>query len=266
MNQAMLTAEQLIRQLRAPDQTGMGRVESADAGAYNLDRLASLDAAAQTIRVWDSTVIPGNLQTPSYSGAVIEAAHPKLPHYEVRRRVVLKEQRSRAFLKRTFDERLKQAWFVIGERAITQCIHGEIDAHGLQLWHLLRLGAHAKVVIQVLPEKKVTPGLADQFALYGLDEGHRVGYVETIMGSWYSTRIDDVAKLHSTFSDIASEAMSPLSTAHFIREVLSSWRSEKKESPEGTEEETSSSPRTAGQVTTALESQDMARTRHRMEP
>jgi hypothetical protein len=264
----METAEQLIRQLRAPDQQGAGRAETAENGPSNINRLADLDAAAVTIRAWDSTVIPGNLQTPAYSDAVIRAAHPKLPAMEVRRRVLRKEERAKAFLRRTFDETLVHARFIIGERAITQCVNlgdgGE--THMRQLWHLSRLAAHEKITIQVLPENIVTPGLADQFTLYGLDENHRVGYVETIMGAWYSTRLEDVAKLHSVFSDIAREAMSPTSTRQFIREVLGSWRSAKRESPGSTEENPSSSALTVERVTSALESQEQARAPWRTEP
>ncbi|MFD7570685.1 DUF5753 domain-containing protein [Streptomyces sp. NPDC059810] len=251
-----VNAQEIVKNLRAPDQRNMGRIETAEVGADNLNRLSSLDAVATTIRVFDSNVIPGNLQTPDYSASVIRAAHPKLPHYEVRRRVLIKEERARAFLRRTFDEDLIGAWFVIGERAITRCINMEDEGnmHALQLRHLLMLATHGKISIQVMPEKVVTPALAEQFALYGMDDDQRVGYVETIMGSWYSTRLEDVAKLHSTFSDIVREAMSPDSTQMFIREVLASWRSAKNESPALTEDTRSSSAPSRPQETTALES------------
>lgn len=264
----MQTAEELIRQLRAPDQRGVGRVDAAENGPSNINRLAELDETAATIRVWDSTIIPGNLQTPEYSEAVIRAAHPRMPDYEVRRRMYRKEQRARAFLRRTFDPDAGTAWYVIGERAITQCIHLDEDSslHIGQLWHLTRIAAHQRVILQVLPDSVVTPNLADQFTLYGLDENHRVGYVETIMGSWYSTRIDDVTKLQATFIEIMGEAMSPTSTRQFIREVLGSWRSLKKESPEPTEGNPSSSAPSHERVMNALESQDRARPAHRTEP
>jgi hypothetical protein len=244
----------------------MGRAETAENGASNLDRLAQLDATAATIRVFDSTVIPGNLQTPAYSAAVIEAAHPRMGPMEVRRRVLLKDQRGKAFLRRTFDASLVTAWFVIGERAITRCLDDEDESHAVQLRHIATLAAHERLVVQVLPDRLVTPGLADQFALYGLDGEHRVGYVETIMGSWYSTRLEDVAHLHSTFSDIAREAMSPSATRTFIREALTSWRSARKASPESTEEHRSCSRHTPGRETTALESQERARPSWRSEP
>lgn len=264
----MQTAEELIRALRSPDQRGVGRAETADSGPSNINRLADLDATAVTIRVWDSTVIPGNLQTPEYSEAVIRAAHPRMPEYEVRRRVLRKERRVQAFLRRTFEMDLWSAWFIIGERAITKCLHPDVDseAHMRQLRHLLNMSAHGKINLQVLPEGVVTPGLADQFTLYRLDEDNRVGYVETIMGAWYSTRDDDVAKLHSTFSNIAREAMRPTSTRNFIRGVLGSWRSVRRESPESTEGNLSSSAPTARPETSALESLERPRAPWRSEP
>lgn len=276
MESDSMRASMLINQLRAPDQRGMGRIETVESGAANIDRLAALDEAAATIRVWDSSIIPGNLQLPAYSAAVIHAAHPKLPHYEVRRRVLLKDMKARTFLSRTFDPELRTASFVIGERAIITCMNledrGEI--HAAQLRHLLTLSASDKVSIQVLPGTVVPPGLADQFALYSLDAEHRVGYIETIMGAWYSSRLDDVAKLFSTYSDIEKEAMSPESTRQFLREVLTSWRSKKKMSPAPTEERGSSSPPTPGPIASgyldrariAQEPQDHTRAPWRMEP
>jgi hypothetical protein len=264
----MHTAKELIRALRAPDQQGMGRIEASDTGPSNINRLADLDAVATHIRVWDDTVIPGNLQTPDYSTAVIRAAHPRLSQMEVERRMLRKEMRARAFLRRTFDENLTYAWFIIGERAITQAVRLDDDGetHAKQLWHLTRLAAHSKIMMQVLPQGVVTPGLAGQFSLYTLDEHTRVGYVETIMGSWYSTSLEDMAKLHSTFTEIGSAAMSPSKSRTFIGEVLSTWRSARTASPERTEENASSSPRTPARVTSALESQDSPRAPHRMEP
>lgn len=264
----MQTAEELIRALRSPDQRGAGRAETADSGPSNINRLADLDAQALTIRVWDSTIIPGNLQSPAYSDAVIRAAHPHMPSFERRRRVIQKEIRARAFLRRTFQEDLWSAWFLIGERAITKCVHPDTDAevHMRQLRHLLMLSAHEKINIQVLPDDVVTPGLADQFTLYRLDEDHRVGYVETIMGAWYSTRPEDVTKLHSTFSDISGAAMRPSSTRQFIREVLGSWRSASRKSIESGEENPSSSAPTARPETSASESLERLRASWRTEP
>lgn len=231
-----MPVDQLIRNLRARDQRGMGRVEQLDSGVESIDRLAALEAKAATIRAWDHQVIPGLLQTPRYSAGVIQAANPRLPAMEVRRRMLLKSARTEAFLSRTMSPDPAMAWFVIGESAIVHSLH-DLDAHALQLRHILTMSAHAKVMIQVLPASIVPPGLAEHFTLYGLkdcaeDEDtdgpsvmRRIGFLETIMGDWYSTRLDDLARLHSSFSELMREAMSPEASRTFIREVLGTWRS-----------------------------------------
>lgn len=258
----MSSTEDLIRQLRAPDQRGMGRIEEAEYGVPNVERLTRIDNAAVTIRSWNSRCIPGLLQTPEYAMALTEAINPHLPMMEVRRRTLLKSARTQAFMRRTLTGDLRLACFLVGEEGI---IHSTQDtnAHAMQLRHLLMMSAHEKVMIQVLPGHKIPPALSDHFLLWGLEEEtsdpdgpkipkQRMGYIETIMGGWYSTRLDDMARMHSGFSDMIREAMSPEDSRTFIREVLNSWRAvQSRTSPEPTLEPRSSSPAT--HRTTALE-------------
>ncbi|MEW1547556.1 DUF5753 domain-containing protein [Streptomyces tsukubensis] len=251
--------QEIIRTLRAPDQQGMGRlIDTVEYGSENLDRLTRLDAVAHTVRVWDGSTIPGVLQTPGYSARVIAAAHPRLDGHEIRRRVVIKDRRAKEFLRRILNPgELHMAYFAIGEEAILRCVNAAEDGgetHAAQLRHLVELSKHPRIAIRMLPEFTMVPGGAHQFALYGLDDALRIGYVETIMGSWYSTRPEDIARLHSTFSDIMAETMSPVETRHFVGEVLDSWQSAKRTSRALTEESTSSSPPTRRRATTASES------------
>ncbi|MFJ5950710.1 DUF5753 domain-containing protein [Streptomyces noursei] len=253
----MSHVDELIENLRAPDQRGMGRVERVENGVTSIDRLAALEAHAKTIRAWDQQAIPGLLQTPRYSAAVIQVANPRLPAMEVRRRMLLKSARTEAFLTRTRVRGLGMAWFVIGESAIVHSFRDQEETHALQLRHLLTMSGHAKVMIQVLPAHKIPAGLADHFTLYGLEEDKadpdtgsrlptkRVGFLETIMGDWYSTRLDDLAALHSAFSELIRDAMTPEASRTFIREVLASWRAtQRTTSPEPTMGNPSSSPAT----------------------
>lgn len=261
----MQTAEELIRYLRAPDQRGVGRVESTESGGPNIERLAQLDAQALTIRAWDSTLVPGNFQTPRYSEAILRAAQPHLNGFERRRRVILKEQRARALLRRLEShENPPRVYVAVGERALTHPVGVSEEVHREQLQHLLEVSERRTLSLQVMPDN-VRP-LTDQFTVFALDADHRVGYVETILGSWYSTRLEDVARLHSAFSDIGREAMSRQKTRAFIGEVLGSWRSAKRKSRARTEENGSSSPRSPGRETSASESQERPRAPWRSEP
>jgi Domain of unknown function (DUF5753) len=252
---AVTTADELIRHLRAPDQRGTGRVEEAEYGVPNVERLTRIDQSAKTLRSWNSRCIPGLLQTNEYTMGLTQVTNPHLPLMEVRRRTLLKSARTQAFMRRTMTGELGVAWFVIGEQGI---IHSTRDtnAHAKQLRHLLTMSAHAKVMIQVLPAHKIPPALSDHFLLWSLEDENtdpdgpripprRMGYIETIMGGWYSTRLDDVARMHSAFSDMIREAMTPEESRTFIREVLSTWHTlQSRTSPEPTMEPGSSSPAT----------------------
>lgn len=224
--------QEIIRTLRAPDQQGMGRLADGTVqyGDQNLDRLAQLDAVAHTVRVWDRWTVPGVLQTPDYSAQIIRTAHPDIDHDELVRRVIAKDRRAKEFLRRILHAgELSMAYFVIGEEAILRCANAEVDGgagHALQLQHLVELSHHPRIALRMMPEFAVIPYNATQFALYALDDGLRVGYVETIMGSWYSTQTEDIARMHSCFSDVMGAAMNSQATRQFIEEVLETWRNE----------------------------------------
>ncbi|WP_202534753.1 DUF5753 domain-containing protein [Streptomyces sp. SID3212] len=217
----------------------------------NIDRLSALDQAALTVRTWDSTVIPGNLQIMRYSERIIKAAHPRMASIELRRRVLLKDRRSKEFLRRCLTDEFEAAYFVIGERAITSGLSDGADAHVVQLMHILELSKHDKISIQVLPDIEVVPHLASSFMMYGFGGKDRVGYVETIMGSYYSSRLEAMAGLHSAFSDIVSVSMSQSHTRDFIKEALTSWQTARKQSLEHTRGSRSRSPHTPLRETTA---------------
>lgn len=229
-------ADELTKQLRAPDQRGCGRVHQVEAGVDNIDRLAALDAVATAIREWSGTIIPGNLQTIAYSEAVIRGSNVKLPAHEMRRRVLLKSGRSQAF---GHNADLEYACFILGERSIVNAITSDA-LHIAQLRYLLLLSQQHRMVIRVMPDGPV-PGMADSFSLYRLDVENRVGYVETAMGAWYSTRGDDTLHLSRIFDEIRRVALSPPSTERFIKGVMESWPSRKTPSPDRSPESRSSS-------------------------
>lgn len=228
----MPEVEQLVRRLRADDQRGMGRAETMASGISSIDRLAELEAEATTFKAFDHQVIPALLQTPEYSAAVIRAAHPNLSDNEIEYRAVLKMGRVQQFLTRTMNPAVSgfgRACFVIGEQAILAALRNRVHIQAGQLRHLLMMSANERLSIQVLPTYIVPNGFAEHFTLYGFmpnGDGStaRVGFLETIMGDWYSTKLADVTKLSSTFNELSAEAMSAGKSRRFIREVLQSWR------------------------------------------
>lgn len=211
-------SEQILRALRAPDMTHMGRV-AGGMGADATDRLAGLDDQAETIRAWSPLLIPGLLQTSHYAAAAIRSRTPSLPESEVYRRVESRMLRADRFLsQQARPERF--AWFIVGEAAVTAPICGK-PAYLEQLSHLLEVTRrYPRLVIQILPDDASTAGTIEPFSIHALESGPRVGHLETLVGGWYTAEPEDVSRLHQAFSTVGKFALSPGSTRTAIGEVI----------------------------------------------
>ncbi|MDH2390432.1 DUF5753 domain-containing protein [Streptomyces sp. HNM0663] len=224
-----MRTEELIGLLRAPDQSGQGRVEQTAYGGPNIERLAALDAHASSLRSYSLLTVPGLLQDPEYGMHVIRAALPRLPDHELRRRVLMKSARAVSFLERARRGEVRAA-FVLGEQSLAHAPGLDaVEAHRKQLRRLLAMTDIHSLSVQILPFHTVPPQFASQFSLWAFaKEPDReaelarkaVGYCESIMGGSYSTRLDDMATMHSTFADLVSLAWPPSRSRSHIAELL----------------------------------------------
>lgn len=203
----------------------MGRVDDPlPSGPTNVHRLAALDAESLRVRFWDYFVIPGPLQTAEYSAALIRGADPTASRYDVDHRVAVKQSRARAFLSRERMIGTRIAWVVIGEHAITHAVSNDWNMHVRQLQHLLAVCDHDRIELGIVPEVASAIGQHPSFALYDLSDDTRVGYVESILGSFYSWREEYTRKMHVAFNDLRRIAVSPEGAQEMIRGVLESWQ------------------------------------------
>lgn len=207
--------------LRAADQQRMGKV-AGGMGADATDRLADLDDCSTAYRSWSPSLIPGALQTPGYAAGAIKDRTPSLDAHEIARRVTSRRRRTEAFLAKRTHAMGPLGWFVIGERAIT---HPTMNSHvhADQLRELVEIPEnYHNVKIQVL--RTHAPRLADEvFSIFSLDPGPVVGHLETLIGGWYTVASEDIARLHSVFSDLMGLAMGWQESREFILEELECW-------------------------------------------
>jgi hypothetical protein len=214
-----VSVEEALAALPADNQQGMGRV-SGGMGSDATDRLAALDACAHSYRAWSPILIPGLLQTSRYTYGAIRSRTPSLPSDEIVRRVRHRVRRTESFLGHWAGRTGSFAWFVMGEAAITQPVIDDY-AHGHQLMHILNISRnYPSLMIQVLPEVPNAPLSVEPFSWFALEDGSRVGHLETLLGGWYSTVTEDVSRLHQTFSDMIQTAYTPSRSREFIQEVL----------------------------------------------
>lgn len=218
MNEDM-RAKRALAALRAADQQGMGRV-AGGMGAEATDRLSDLDACTMAYRAWSPSLIPGLLQTPSYTAGAIRGRTPSLDGGELSHRVTHRRQRSESFLGRRGVLPGTLAWFLIGEAAITRPLMNSF-AHAEQLQRLLAIGQdYDNVMIQVLREDSPMPGTVEPFELFYLDPGPPVGHIESLIGGWYTVASEDITRLHGTFSEMTGYAMGVSDSRTYISEVL----------------------------------------------
>jgi len=214
-----LRAKRALQALRAADQQGMGRV-AGGMGAEATDRLADLDSCTLSYRTWSPSLIPGLLQTDSYTAGAIKSRTPSLDPAEIGHRVTHRRMRSEAFLARR-NSVSSLAWFLIGEQAINRPLMNA-HSHAEQLRHLLALGNdYANVIIQILPADTPIPVTAEPFTIFQLDPGPKVGHLESLIGGWYTVAMEDIARLSGAFSDMVGRAYSTSESRDFIQEELS---------------------------------------------
>lgn len=222
----MSTPSEALNLLRATDQRHQGRAVSPEVGEVTAERLAAVEAHAVTIRAWNPALIPGLLQTTRYAVGAVQTTAPALPSVEIQRRAHQRAARVDQFMVRWQSPAVDQAVFVITEQTVTHpLVHAQ--AHRAQLQQLLNLSALPKIRLHVMPTSTPTPRRLGQCTLYALEpatptrgKGVRVGYMETPVGGWYSTRSEDVGRLHGAFAEIIEAALDPADSQALIREAL----------------------------------------------
>jgi hypothetical protein len=248
----------ILSGLRSPDTRGMGRVETPTptVGCENIQHLQDLDAFARHVRMWDSTVVPGNLQTASYSAAVIRLAYPHLSDHDVYGRMRAKQERRIRFRDAVRDPQNGfHAYVVIGERAVT---HGVTDSPSEHVAQLRQLSYFASeecpgISLQVIPEGIPETRVAANLSMYMMRDGARVSYMEDALGGWYSSRAEHTDRLLGIFQRLARKAMTAEETRQFIGGLVEEWPGQESTSYERTEGSRSFSPRTRQTEITASE-------------
>ncbi|SEF16541.1 hypothetical protein SAMN05428942_7292 [Streptomyces sp. 2112.2] len=215
----MTDTDPAIRALRADDQSQMGRA-AGGMGASATDRLADLDQCASTVRAWSPLLVPGVLQTAAYAAAAIRSRTPSLPPEEVDRRVEHRVRRSQQFLSRWSGAGGEgHAWLLVGEAGLMQAIT-TLDAHAAQMARLIStIDRCPRISVAVLPDDASTAGTCEPFSVHALEDGQRVGHLETAVGGWYTTRPEDLARLYSQFAHLGRWALGRDET----RKVIKAW-------------------------------------------
>ncbi|WP_043471040.1 helix-turn-helix transcriptional regulator [Kitasatospora sp. MBT66] len=167
-----------------------------------------LEHDSKSMRVFESQIVPGLLQTEGYARAMLTAVRPDNLDDLVAARM------SRQAL---FEREVPpHAWFVVDEQALLRTIGGaQIMIE--QLERLLDAGQQPRTVIQVVPASVVAhPGLAGPFTVMSFDEQPDVLYVDGFSQGRLALESIEVVEAGRAYDLLRAVALSPEASAELI--------------------------------------------------
>ena len=200
--------------------------------SYELDYFATyvgLEQAATSLYYFQSTIVPGLLQTVDYMKAMYDASMPAEytpervgEHIDVR-------LRRQQVLTRDPPMRL---WAVLDE-AVLHRVVGGAAVMGAQLRHLVELGRKRNVTLQVIPYSAgAHPAMDNTFTILEFEDvAPTLVYVEGLMGWLYLEREAEIDRYRRVIEYSQNIALSSKETIEFISEIGAQYASASRSLP-----------------------------------
>ncbi|GHA44182.1 helix-turn-helix domain-containing protein [Streptomyces purpurascens] len=182
------------------------------------DRLVGLQEAAATIRTFEIQYVPGLLQTPGYTRAVVERGLPNAPAGEVERRVELRSNRARLLLR----QEAPQLWAVIDESVLLRVL-GSTDVMREQLAHLVEMAERPNVTVQIVPlsvTNASAPAIPVTYLRFGGLDLPDVVYLEHIKSANFLEDRDETEEYRIALDRLADEALKPRDSLELMRQTM----------------------------------------------
>jgi hypothetical protein len=186
--------------------------------SYDLDfsTYVGLEAEALAIRRYQSTVIPGLLQTPAYARAVHEAGVPRFPPERIEELVEVRMTRQRLLSRRP----ALRFWVVLDEAALHRTVGGP-RVMSAQLDRLIEAAELPNVTVQVIAYSAgAHPAMDSSFSM--LDFAGNVPsvvYVEGLVGRVYVEGPRDIARYQQVFEYLSTVALTPRESIELVTRV-----------------------------------------------
>ncbi|MEV6172457.1 helix-turn-helix transcriptional regulator [Streptomyces sp. NPDC051954] len=183
------------------------------------DRLVGLQEAAAAIRTFEIQYVPGLLQTPEYTRAVVRRGLPTAPSAEVRRRVELRTRRTELLQR---GEDAPQLWAVIDESVLLRVL-GSVDVMREQLAHLVEMAQRSNVTVQIVPldvTNASAPAIPITYLRFGGLDLPDVVYLEHIRSANFLEDQDETEEYRLALDRLADEALTPRASLELLRKTM----------------------------------------------
>lgn len=199
-----------------------------DAIPKHFDLFVGLEEAAKRIVSFQTTLLPGLLQTDAYRRALLWVDFPTMSSADVERRIEM-------FMRRKAKLDTVAAKFeieaVIDESALRRAIGGP-SVMADQLNHLAKVGERSNVSLRVVPLSaetycglRVGPFVLLEFPRHPtahLTEPPVV-YIQGLTGALYLEKVEEVLQYRQTYADIQRSALDESRSLSLIREIAEEY-------------------------------------------
>jgi len=181
------------------------------------DRLVGLQEAAATIRTFEIQYVPGLLQTPDYTRAVVERGLPSAAASEVRRRVELRTRRAQLLDRGDAP----QLWAILDESVLLRVL-GSREVMRDQLDHLVAMAQRPHVTVQIVPldvTNASAPAIPITYLRFGGLDLPDVVYLEHIRSANFLEDRDETEEYRLALDRLADDALEPRDSLRLLRET-----------------------------------------------
>lgn len=178
----------------------------------------SLEPAATLIRAYETTVVPGLLQTRDYAEAAIRVSSRGLGEEAIRRLVDLRMRRQRIL----FRPDAPRLWVCIDEAALRHRL-GSAETMRGQISHLIDMARRPNIAIQIIPLDTSINAMAGGpigFLRFSRADVPDLVYLEQLTGALYLSRSGDVSHYMTVLDSLGIESLSPAESVKLLTEGL----------------------------------------------
>ena len=187
--------------------------------SYDLDfaTYVDLEQAASWLCYYQSSIVPGLLQTPEYARAMHQGSLPA--EFTQERADALIEVRLRRQQVLTRDPPLRLEAII--DEAVLHRVVGGPEVMGAQLRHLVQAGNMPNVTLRAIPYGVgAQPAMDNMFNILEFgDVAPRVVYVEGLMGLLFIEKERDVARYEQVLEHLREIALDPKETIDLISKI-----------------------------------------------
>jgi transcriptional regulator with XRE-family HTH domain len=167
---------------------------------------------AISIRDFQSSVVPGLLQTADYARANHEGTMQRLDSDEIERKIEAKLKRQTILTRPS-----PPAFMAVLDEAVLHRLVGGRAVMAAQLNHMLEAASQPNVTIQVIPfALGAHPGMESNFNIIELPATSGVVFVEGLIGSFYLQKPEELDRYRAVFDRLQTIALSPKDTINLI--------------------------------------------------